>query len=119
MSKCFIAGLGFYPVYLFFLQGRTGEGGGFITTSAYFVSRCSIVRLNILDFFFSLLGGLKGILLIRAETTKCSECIYMPMLRGLLLPQPLSSESAAAGRLTRMLIPSSISLMRLIRMQLI
>lgn len=113
MSKCFIAGLGFYPVN-FFLLGHTGEGGGFITTLVYFVSRCSIARLTILDIFF--LDCLKGTLLIRAEKAKCSECIYTPASTALLLPWPLSSES---GRLTRMLISLSVSLMRLIRMQLI
>lgn len=63
MSKCFITGQGFYPVCF---VTRAQEGGGFITTLVYFVSRCSIARLNILDIF--LLEGLKGTLLIRAET---------------------------------------------------
>lgn len=117
MSKCFIAGLGFHP---FFLLGHTGDGGGFITTLVYFVSRCSIARLNILDFiFFFPPRRLKGTLLIRAEKAKCLECIYTPVSRTLLSHWPLSSESAATGRLTRMHILLGVSLMRLIRMQLI
>lgn len=45
MSECFIAGLGFYPVYIILL-GRTGEEAGFITTLVYFVSRCSIAQFG-------------------------------------------------------------------------